>query len=140
MKKLIIGLMLMVASGVSQAMPDRYAALNLTPQQSRDVEEIVNRYEQDIQRTLVMIHNNGVSLNQMSRIPTTKENRIAKAQQLSMLSEGSGFLSNRLGYLLNERDKSVMSVLTPQQVEMLSRMPREDITLYTGGNHIYPVR
>lgn len=140
MKKLIIGLMLMVASGVSQAMPDRYAALNLTPQQSRDVEEIVNRYEQDIQRTLVMIHNNGVSLNQMSRIPTTKENRIAKAQQLSMLSEGSGFLSNRLGYLLNERDKSVMSVLTPQQVDMLSRIPREDITLYTGGNHIHPVR
>jgi len=140
MKKLIIGLMLMVASGISQAMPDRYAALNLTPQQSHDVEQIVSRYDQDIQRTLVMIHNNGVSLNQMSRIPTTKENRIAKAQQLSMLSEGSGFLSNRLGYLLNERDKSVMSVLTPQQVDMLSRMPREDITLYTGGNHIYPVR
>lgn len=140
MKKLFIGLMLMLISGVSQAMPDRYAALNLTPQQSRDVEQIVNRYEQDIQRTLAMIHNNGVSLNQMSRIPTTKENRIAKAQQLSMLSEGSGFLTNRLGYLLNERDKSVMSVLTPQQVDMLSRMPREDITLYTGGNHIYPIR
>lgn len=140
MKKLFIGLVLMIVSGLSQAMPDRYADLNLTPQQSRDVEQIVNRYEQDIQRTLVMIHNNGVSLNQMSRIPTTKENRIAKAQQLSMLSEGSGFLSNRLGYLLNERDKSVMSVLTPQQVDILSRMPRDDITLYTGGNHIYPIR
>ena len=72
-------------------------------------------------------------------MPTTKENRIAKAQQLSMLSEGSGFLNSRLSFLLGQRDKEVMSVLNQQQANILMNTPQERIVI-AGGNHLTPIR
>ena len=139
MKKIILSFALLTCSFLANALPNRYEALNLNQQQYQQVQQIVNKYDYDIQRTLTMIHNKGVSLNQVSKLPTTKENRIAKAQQLSMLSEGSGFLNSRLSFLLGQRDKEVMSVLNQQQANILMNTPPERIVI-AGGNHLTPIR
>jgi len=139
MKKIILSFALLTCSFLANALPNRYEALNLNQQQYQQVQQIVNKYDYDIQRTLTMIHNNGVSLNQVSKLPKTKENRIAKAQQLSMLSEGSGFLNSRLSFLLGQRDKEVMSVLNQQQANILMNTPQERIVI-AGGNHLTPIR
>lgn len=139
MKKLIFIFTLLSFSFFANALPNRYASLNLNQEQSQKVQQIVNEYEYDIQKTLSLIHNNAVALNQASKLPTTKENRVAKAQQLSMLSEGSGFLSTRLSLLLSKRDNDVMKILTPQQVEILNNIPQENIVMY-GSNNLIPIR
>lgn len=139
MKKIIFLITLLTCSFLAHALPSRYEALNLNQQQYQQVQQIVNRYEMDIQKTLTMIHNNGVALNQVNKLPTTKENRIAKAQQLSMLSKGSGFLNSRLSFLLSQRDKEVISILTPEQSNLLMNTPQDTIVI-AGGNHLVPIR